>query len=45
MVVPDAQVRGGVKGTAESVTLIGDDGAIADRDPLDPGEELPITHR
>lgn len=42
VVVPEAQVRGGgPRGTADSVTLIGGDGTIAERDRLDPGEELP----
>lgn len=46
VVAPEATVTGGGRrGTADSVTLIGEDGTIAERERLDPGEALPAPHR
>lgn len=46
VVTPEAVVTGGgPRGTADTVTLIGDDGTIAGREKLDPGEELPAPLR
>lgn len=46
VVVPEAQVtKGGRRGTADTVTLIGEDGSIAGRETLDAGEARPAPHR